>query len=115
LKIDSDRACAYFWTMDRTEALSILRTNEPELRRLGVRRLSLFGSTARNTAIESSSDIDVAVEFVPGPRGFARLRRTEELRQRLSKLLGLPVDVVEEPHSYQRVREAINRDRIIAF
>jgi predicted nucleotidyltransferase len=101
--------------MDRIEAISILRSNEAELKRFGVRRLSLFGSMARNTAIENSSDIDVAVELVPGPRGFARLRRLEELRQRLSRLLGLPVDVVEEPHSSQRVRESINRDRIIAF
>jgi uncharacterized protein len=101
--------------MDRNTAISILRANEPQLRELGVRRLSLFGSTARNTALESSSDIDVAVEFIPGPRGFARLGRTENLRQRLCKLLGAPVDVVEEPHPSRRVRESIGRDRIIAF
>jgi hypothetical protein len=30
-------------------------------------------------------------------------------------LLGLSVDVVEEPHSSRRVREAIERDRVVAF
>lgn len=101
--------------MDRTKAISILRSNEPELRRLGVLRLSLFGSTARDTAVESASDVDVAVELAPGPRGFARLRRIEDLKRQLSQMLGLPVDVVEEPTASQRVRRSIERDRIVAF
>ena len=101
--------------MDRSTAISILRDNAPELRQLGVRHLYLFGSTARDTAVAGLSDIDVVVEFVQGPRGFARLRRTENLRLRLCKLLGHPVDVVEEPHPAPRVREAIKRDRVLAF
>jgi len=101
--------------MDRNAAIHILRDNEPALRRLGVRHLYPFGSTARDAAIKDASDIDVAVEFIPGPRGFARLRRTEDLRRQLCELLGQQVDVVEEPHPSPRVREAIDRDRVLAF
>jgi predicted nucleotidyltransferase len=101
--------------MDRNTAIDILRDNEATLRQLGVRHLYLFGSTARGTAVEGTSDIDVAVEFVPGPRGFARLRRTEDLRRRLCNLLGHPVDVVEEPHPARRVHRSIERDRVLAF
>jgi uncharacterized protein len=100
--------------MDRSTALSILKRNESELRQFGVSSLSVFGSTARDAA-NDRSDIDVAVKFAPGPRGLARLKRAELLRQRLSRLLGRPVDVVEEPARSPRVQQAIQRDRVVAF
>ena len=49
--------------MRREEAISILRSHLPALRRdFGVRRLSLFGSTARDEA-RVDSDLDLLVEF----------------------------------------------------
>ena len=100
--------------MDRSEVITILKSYESELRELGVRRLSVFGSTARATATETS-DVDVAVQLAPGPRGFARLRSLETVELRLSELLNRPVDVVEEPARSPRVQRAIDRDRIRAF
>ncbi len=100
--------------MDRSTALSILKRNEAELRLLGVSSLSVFGSTARED-VNELSDIDVAVKFLPGPRGLARVKRTELLRRRLSALLGRPVDVIEEPARSPRVQKAIQRDRVVAF
>jgi len=100
--------------MDRSTALSILKRYEPELRSLGVRSLSVFGSTARDAA-NDLSDIDVAVKFAPGPRGLARLKRAELVKSRLSSLLGRPVDVVEEPARSPRLQKAIQRDRVVAF
>jgi uncharacterized protein len=41
----------------------------PELRALGVARLSVFGSFARNAA-RDDSDIDLLVEFLPGRKTF---------------------------------------------
>jgi predicted nucleotidyltransferase len=41
--------------------IAILRSHELELRRAGVRRLSLFGSAARGEA-NATSDIDLAAE-----------------------------------------------------
>jgi hypothetical protein len=40
----------YFARMDRDLILERLRAHEPELRRLGISRLSLFGSVARGEA-----------------------------------------------------------------
>jgi predicted nucleotidyltransferase len=48
--------------MKAEEILQTLGTQRPALRRLGVRRLGLFGSTARGEATDAS-DLDFLVEF----------------------------------------------------
>ena len=63
--------------MDRSQAISVLRHHEPELRALGIEHLSLFGSTATDTGTEHS-DVDVVVRMAPGPRGFRRLERLDD-------------------------------------
>lgn len=63
---------------------------EPELRRLGVRRLALFGSVARGDA-RSDSDIDVLLEFAPGEKSFDRFMQVADL---LERVLDHKVDVV---------------------
>jgi predicted nucleotidyltransferase len=70
-----DVACAklletYIWCgvaeapieMNTELVLSVLDEHRDELRRLGVRRLGLFGSTVRNEATDAS-DLDFLVEF----------------------------------------------------
>jgi predicted nucleotidyltransferase len=44
--------------MKRDEAIACLKQHEPELKQLGVERLVLFGSVARNEAGEDS-DVDL--------------------------------------------------------
>lgn len=100
--------------MNRETAISILKRNEAELKKLGVRHLSLFGSTARNTASDIS-DIDIAVTLHRGPRGLARLEHLGHVRRRLSDLLLRPIDLVEEPARSLRVQQAIERNRQVAF
>lgn len=100
--------------MQRDAALTILRKHAGELRALGVRSVSLFGSTARDEAT-GASDVDVAVELTPGPRGFPHIARMEDLRERLAHLLGADVDVIEEPVARERLRSAIARDRARVF
>lgn len=100
--------------MDRASVIAELRRHEAELRGLGVVRLSLFGSTARGEASEQS-DVDLAAELEPGPRGFAHLERLTALRERLATLLGAPVDLIEEPSDRPRVQSEIDRDRFLAF
>ena len=52
-------------TIDLAErVITTLRAHEAELRRAGIRHLSLFGSVARGDAAEDS-DIDLAAEFDP--------------------------------------------------
>ncbi len=46
------------------QVIAILRAHEAELRRAGIRHLSLFGSVARGDA-EAGSDVDLAAELDP--------------------------------------------------
>lgn len=62
----------------------------PELIRLGVSRLGVFGSVARGEA-DSESDLDVLVEFLPGKKSFAAFCETAEI---LERAVGRRVDLV---------------------
>jgi uncharacterized protein len=53
----------------REEAVQRVQTLEPELRRLGVHRLRLFGSVLRNEA-HAQSDVDLLVDFAPNAKSF---------------------------------------------
>lgn len=57
---------------------------------LGVQRLALFGSIARNEA-RSTSDIDLVVEFEPGQKSYTRFLDLADL---LEETLGTRVDLV---------------------
>ena len=60
-------------------------------RKYGAKRVRVFGSVRRRTA-NSRSDLDLLVDDLPG----ASVLRIAELEVELSRLLGRPVDVVEE-------------------
>ena len=86
--------------MKRQRALELLSRSKPERQaRFGVTRLSLFGSTARNTAT-SSSEVDVLVAF-DGP---ATSKRYFGVQFYLEDLLGCPVDQVTEKALRQELR-----------
>jgi predicted nucleotidyltransferase len=74
----------------RDETIERLRAAEAEIRQLGVRRLSLFGSVARGEA-RPDSDVDLLVEFGPGQKSFDRFMALSDL---LERLLGHPVELV---------------------
>ena len=57
---------------------------------LGVRRLALFGSIARNEGREGS-DVDFLVEFGPGGKSYDRLLDLADL---LEESLAAPVELV---------------------
>jgi predicted nucleotidyltransferase len=67
-----------------------LRRHRDELRRLGVRRLGLFGSFQRGE-FGPESDVDLLVEFVPGEKSFDNFMAVSFL---LEDELGRPVDLV---------------------
>jgi hypothetical protein len=56
-------------SLTRDGAIRLLQTVEIQIRRLGVRRLALFGSVLRNEA-RPDSDVDVLVEFTPAEKSF---------------------------------------------
>jgi len=98
--------------MDRAAILSVLRAKETELRRLGVRRLALFGSVARGDA-RPDSDIDLMIELDPA----ARLGVFEfvGIVQFLEDLLPGQVDVSLRERLKPVVRPAAEREAVYAF
>lgn len=76
--------------LTRDEAIRRLLAVEAEIRRLGVRRLALFGSVLRNEA-RPDSDVDVLVEFVPTEKTFDRFMALADL---LEETLGHSVEVL---------------------
>ncbi|RME38898.1 MAG: DNA polymerase subunit beta [Deltaproteobacteria bacterium] len=94
--------------MDRERVLDILSKSKPELEaRFGVRRLALFGSTARNEA-QADSDVDILVAF-DGP---ATSRRFFGVQFYLEDILGCPVDLVTEKALRPELRPYIEQEQV---
>ncbi len=98
--------------MERTEILDVLKRNEGELRRRGVRHAALFGSLAQGSA-SSSSDIDILLDIdaafpmdvfgYAGVVGFVR------------DLFPAPVDVANRETLKPQLRAEVERDALYAF
>lgn len=97
--------------MKRDEALARLREREPELRALGIERLSLFGSTARDEA-RDDSDLDLVVRFRPG---LTFAWGWYWMQDEVAEMMGVPVDMVTEPARRPRLQAQIDRDRVDVF
>lgn len=63
-------------------------------RRVGVRRLDLFGSAATGHFDPTRSDLDFLVEFEPNPPDGRYARAVFELRSGLERLFGRPIDLL---------------------
>ncbi len=88
--------------MQREQALSILRAHKQELAaKYGVTRLGIFGSVARDEALDAS-DVDIIVEMPPDL--FQMVHMKEELEQ----LLRASVDLIR----YQKHLNALLKRRI---
>ncbi len=94
------------------DVIATLQAHEAELRRAGIRRLSLFGSVARGEA-GAGSDVDLAAEL--DPDAHIGLFGLGALERRLTELLGRTVDLLPEPVEKARVRVSIDRDRRRVF
>lgn len=94
--------------MNKLNALHLLQKHQETLRqRFAVRRLSLFGSTARDEAREGS-DVDVLVEF-DGP---ATSDRYFGLQFYLEALFGCPVDLVTDKALRPELRPFIEKEAV---
>jgi hypothetical protein len=101
--------------MTRDQAIAVLQMYEPQLRALGVKRVSLFGSVARDQG-GTASDVDLAVRLDGRIRGLARLARLDLIETLMSEKLGCAVDVVEEPTAKRStLRRELARDAVRAF
>jgi predicted nucleotidyltransferase len=87
----------------RDEVLKILREHKPLLlQNYQISGLGLFGSCARGSQTESS-DVDVLVDYEKAPSLFKLL----ELRDYLSELLEMKVDIVTRNGLKPRIREKV--------
>jgi predicted nucleotidyltransferase len=95
--------------MERNDVVKTLTENRWLLKPFSVKSLSVFGSTVRGEATDSS-DVDILVEFEDDAR--IGLFRFIELKQFLEGILHCPVDLgtpdtLRPPIREQALREAI--------
>jgi hypothetical protein len=94
--------------MKKNAALQLLTEQFAEInQRFGVRRLALFGSTARDEA-QPGSDVDVLVEF----EGKADSSRYFGLLFYLEDRLGCPLDLVTSKALRPELRPFVEKDAI---
>jgi predicted nucleotidyltransferase len=92
----------------RDHAIASLRAFLPAMRRdFGVRRVALFGSTARDEATDAS-DLDILVDFDKAPPLDSFLG----LKYFLEDRLGLKVDLVTPDALKPRMRPAVEREAV---
>jgi len=77
------------------------------LRQYGVTKASVFGSYARGDA-NSSSDLDLLVDYGPGVSLFDHF----DLRDELAKASGTSVEVVSSRAVSRHLRPYIDRDKV---
>jgi len=94
--------------MKKQQALNALIKLKPELvKRFGVTRLALFGSTVRDEA-RPESDIDIVVAF-DSPATSAKYFGVQFY---LEDELGVPVDLVTEKAMRPELRPFIEREAV---
>lgn len=98
--------------MTRESIIATLKAREPDLRRLGVRHIALFGSAARGEATEAS-DIDILIDLQPdAPIGVFEY---VGLTQFIADLFPMPVDVANHARLKPHVRPSAEREALYAF
>lgn len=98
--------------MDSAAVIEQLKQEQSNLEAMGLKRVSLFGSTAKGSAGEAS-DIDLAVELDAG--AGIDLFRLAAIANRLTIILGTRVDLVPEPARNPRIQAEIDRDRVRVY
>ena len=92
----------------REDILSVIEQNQAALKKLGVRRLGLFGSCARGEAT-AESDLDFVVEF--SDKSFDAYM---DLKSFLEDLFRSRVDLVTVNSIKPRLLQIIQRETVYA-
>jgi predicted nucleotidyltransferase len=104
------RIC-YHVAMERDEAISRLQQHEVDLKRLGVERLYMFGSTARGEASDDS-DVDLFFDYQKGKLGFFDLMDVKEFA---AKILGRKTDIMTRDSLHKTLRQSIEATAVRVF
>jgi predicted nucleotidyltransferase len=97
--------------MKRDEAITLLRRHEADSKRLGVERLYLFGSTARDEAGENS-DIDLFFDHDKGKLGLLELM---DVKERAAHILGHETDIMTRDSLHPRLGQRIEESAVLVF
>ena len=97
--------------MKRDEAISLLQAHEADLKRLGVQRLYLFGSTARGEA-KDDSDVDLFFDHEKGKLGLFELM---DVKERAADILGRKTDIMTRDSLHPRLRKRIEASAVLVF
>jgi predicted nucleotidyltransferase len=97
--------------MKRDEAIGRLKAHEAELKRLGVERLYLFGSTARGDATESS-DVDLFFDYEKGKFGLFELM---DVKEYAAGILGRPTDIMTRDSLHKAIRQRVEAAAVRVF
>jgi predicted nucleotidyltransferase len=97
--------------MERDEAISRLQQHEADLKRLGVERLYMFGSTARGEASQDS-DVDLFFDYQKGKLGVYELM---DVKEYAAGILGRKTDIMTRDSLHKTLREAIEATAVRVF
>jgi predicted nucleotidyltransferase len=97
--------------MKRDEAISRLQQHEADLKRLGVERLYLFGSTARGEATDES-DVDLFFDYEKGKFGLFELM---DVKGYAASILGRKTDIMTRDSLHKMLRQNIEASAVRVF
>jgi len=97
--------------MKRDEAVSRLKAHEADLRKLGVERLFLFGSTARDEAGDAA-DVDLFFDYQKGKFGLFELM---EVKAFAADILGRRTDIMTRDSLHKTLRRQIEETAVRVF
>jgi len=97
--------------MKRDVAIATLKEHEAELRQLGVQRLYLFGSTARDEAREES-DVDLFFDYQKGTLGLFELM---DVKERTTDILGRKADIMTRGSLHPVLKTTIEESAVLVF
>lgn len=97
--------------MDCEQAIARLKEREADLKRIGVKSLYLFGSTARGEA-QPTSDVDLFFDYDKGKFGLYELMDVKELA---SAILGRKADIMTRDSLHPVLRQRIEADALRVF
>jgi hypothetical protein len=97
--------------MKRDEAISRLQQHEADLKRLGVERLCMFGSTARDEA-GVDSDVDLFLIMKKGKLGLFDLM---DVKEHAASILSGKTDIMTRNSLHSRLRKRIEEAAVLIF
>jgi predicted nucleotidyltransferase len=98
--------------MQLAKVVQILRDRADDLRHVGIRHLSVFGSLARGEA-RSDSDVDLLVDLDPMRR--LDIFDVSDIAAQIEELLGVEVDLIRRNRIAREFRERALRDEVVVF